>query len=108
MLALPFSDKASYRAGGVQGLDRCVTRATGPDQVASSISTAWAALTADVPVLHGAPGGIRSIERLSETPMQYFPEDIADGIHVARAAATAAATAKTQEWVEAGWLFGWR
>ena len=81
--ALAFSDKASYRAGGAQGLDRCATRATGPDQVASSISTAWAALTTDVPVLHGAPGGIRSIERLSETPMQDLPEDIADGIHVA-------------------------
>ena len=81
--ALAFSDKASYRAGGAQGLDRCVTRATGPDQVASSISATWAALTADVPVLHGAPGGIRSIERLSETPMQDLPEDIADGIHVA-------------------------
>ena len=82
-LALAFSDKASYRAGGAQGLDRCATRATGPDQVASSISTAWAALTADVPVLHGAPGGIRLTERLSETPMQDLPEDIADGIHVA-------------------------
>ena len=82
-LALAFSDKASYRAGGAQGLDRGVTRATGPDQVASNISTTWAALTADVPVLHGAPGGIRSIERLSETPMQDLPEDIADGIHVA-------------------------
>ena len=51
-LALAFSDKASYRASGAQGLDRCATRATGPDQVANSISTAWAALTADVPVLH--------------------------------------------------------
>ena len=38
---------------------------------------------ADVPVFHGAPGGIRLTERLSETPMQYLPEDIADGIHVA-------------------------
>ena len=81
-LALAFSDKASYRAGGAQGLDRCATRATGPDQVAESIWTAWAALTADVPVLHGVQGGIRIIERLSETPMQDLPEDIADGIHV--------------------------
>ena len=81
-LALAFSDKASYRAGGAQGLDRCATRATGPDQVASNISTTWAALTADVPVLHGPPGGIRLTERLSETPMQDLPEDIADGIHV--------------------------
>ena len=38
---------------------------------------------ADVPVFHGAPGGIRLTERLSETPMQDLPEDIADGIHVA-------------------------
>ena len=61
---------------------------------------------ADVPVFHGAPGGIRLTERLSETPMQDLPEDIADGIHVARAVATAAAIAKTQKWLEAGWLFG--
>ena len=81
--ALAFSDKASYRASGAQGLDRGVTRATGPDDVTSNISTAWAALTADVPVLHGAPGGSRLTERLSETPMQDLPEDIADGIHVA-------------------------
>ena len=37
---------------------------------------------ADVPVFHGAPSGIRLTERLSETPMQDLPEDIADGIHV--------------------------
>ena len=54
-LALAFSDKASYRAGGAQGLDRGVTRATGPEQVTSSISTTWAVLTASVPVLHSAP-----------------------------------------------------
>ena len=67
-------------------MDRCATRATGPDQVANSISAAWAALTADVPVLHGAPlqkFRIRIIESRSETPMQDLPEDIADGIHVA-------------------------
>ena len=82
-LALAFSDKASYRASGAQGLDRCATRATGPDQVASNISTAWAALTAEVPVPHGVPCGVGIIESLSETPMQDLPEDIADGIHVA-------------------------
>ena len=81
-----FHNSPDQLSQDIQGLDRCATRATGPDQVASSISTAWAALTADVPVLHGAPlqkFRISIIESRSETPMQDLPEDIADVIHVA-------------------------